>query len=132
MERPPILVIDDLHWLDKTSEEFLDYFIGRPAQTRILLLLLYRPEYTHPWGSKSYYNKIGVEQLSEAKSAEPVQSILKGAAVAPDLSRFILNRAAGNPLFMEELTHSLVESGEIQRKENQYVLVPKATCSFDR
>jgi tetratricopeptide (TPR) repeat protein len=114
--------------LDKTSEEFLDYFIGGLAQTRILLLLLYRPEYTHPWGSKSYYNKIGVEQLSEAKSAELVQSILKAAAVAPDLSRFILNRAAGNPLFMEELTHSLVESGEIQNKDNQFVLGPKASA----
>ena len=60
-DRPLILTVEDLHWIDKTTEEFLSYMIGWLPRTRILLLLLYRPEYTHQWGNKSYYHRIGVE-----------------------------------------------------------------------
>jgi class 3 adenylate cyclase len=120
--RPLVLAVEDLHWIDKSSEEFLDYLIGWLANTQILLILIYRPEYTHQWGSKSYYSKIGLDQLSTKTSAELVQSILEGAEVLPELREFILNRAAGNPLFMEELTHTLLENGAIEKKDDQYVL----------
>ena len=63
-EKPLIIALEDLHWMDKTSEEFINYFIDSMAHSPILLILLYRPEYTHQWGSKSYYNKIGLDQLS--------------------------------------------------------------------
>ncbi len=63
-ERPLVLAVEDLHWIDKTSQEFLDYLIGSLASTHILLIILYRPEYTHQWGSKSYYRKIGLNQLT--------------------------------------------------------------------
>ena len=120
--KPLVLVFEDLHWIDKTSEEFLDYFIGWLANTPILLILLYRPEYTHRWGSKSYYNNVRVDQLSIPTSAELVQSILREGEVVPELSNLILGKAAGNPLFMEELTHSLLENGSIQKKNHQYFL----------
>jgi class 3 adenylate cyclase/tetratricopeptide (TPR) repeat protein len=125
--RPLVLAVEDLHWIDKTSEEFLDYLIGFLPHTRILLLLLYRPEYTHQWGSKSYYSQIGVDQLSLASSAELVRAILEGGEVAAELRELILTRAAGNPLFMEELTHTLLENGSIRRKDHQYVLARKAS-----
>ncbi|MEE9419668.1 MAG: adenylate/guanylate cyclase domain-containing protein [Desulfatiglandaceae bacterium] len=125
--QPLVLAVEDLHWIDKTSGEFLDYFIGWLANTRILLILLYRPEYTHQWGSKSYYSKIGVDQLSAATSAELVQAILEGGDVVPELRELILGRAGGNPLFVEELTKSLVENGSIQKMDNQYVLIRKAS-----
>jgi class 3 adenylate cyclase len=117
-----VLVFEDLHWIDKTSEGFLDYFIGWLANTPILLIILYRPEYTHRWGSKSYYNTLRVDQLSIPTSAELVQSILREGEVVPELSNLILGKAAGNPLFMEELTHSLLENGSIQKKDHQYFL----------
>jgi class 3 adenylate cyclase/ribosomal protein L40E len=122
-----VLVVEDLHWIDKTSEEFLDYLIGWLAGTRILLILLYRPEYTHPWGSKSYYNRIGLDQLTAKSSTELVQAILEGGQVVPELRELILGRASGNPLYMEELTQTLLENGSIQRKEDQYVLSAKAS-----
>jgi class 3 adenylate cyclase/tetratricopeptide (TPR) repeat protein len=121
-DRLLILAVEDLHWVDKTSEEFLSYLIGGLPNTHILLLLVYRPEYTHPWGSKSYYSQIRVDQLSNSASAELVQSILEGGEVAPDLKELIPNRTAGNPLFIEELTHALLENGSIQKKDHQYVL----------
>jgi len=124
-KRPLILAIEDLHWIDKTSEEFLDYLIGFLPTTSILLILLYRPEYTHTWGSKSYYSKIGLDQLSAQTSTELVQAILEGGDVAPEIAGLVLGRAGGNPLFVEELTHSLVENGSIQRKNDRFVLARK-------
>jgi class 3 adenylate cyclase/tetratricopeptide (TPR) repeat protein len=127
-QNPLVLIIDDLHWIDKTSEEFLDYFIGWLANTPILLILLYRPEYTHRWGNKSYYSTIRVDQLSLSTSSELVQSILSEGEIVPELRDFILGKAAGNPLFMEELTHSLLENGSIEKKEDRYILSKKLTA----
>ena len=120
--KPVVMTIEDLQWIDKASEGFLDYLIGWLANVRVLLILLYRPEYTHQWGSKSYYNRIGLDQLTTKSSAELVEAILEGAEVVPELRELILSRAAGNPLYMEEFTHTLLENGSIQRKDNQYVL----------
>ncbi len=125
-ERPLILAVEDLHWIDKTSEEFLGYLIGWLANNAILLLLLYRPEYIHPWGSKSYYNSIVLSQLTTKSSAELVKAILEGSDVVAELKELILHRSGGNPLFMEEFTHSLIENGTIQRKDHQYVLSQKS------
>jgi class 3 adenylate cyclase/tetratricopeptide (TPR) repeat protein len=123
--RPLVLSVEDLHWIDKTSEEFLDYLIGWLTSTPILLILLYRPEYTHQWGSKSYYTKIGLNQLGTASSTELVEAILEGGEVVRELMELILNRAAGNPLFMEEIIHALLENGSIERKDKKYVLSRK-------
>ncbi len=120
--RPLVLVVEDLHWIDKTSEEFLDHLIGGLAHNPILLVLLYRPEYSHYWGSKSYYTQIGMDQLSTGTSAELVQSVLEQGEVVPELRELILGRAGGNPLFVEELTHSLLENGSIHKEDSQYVL----------
>jgi class 3 adenylate cyclase/tetratricopeptide (TPR) repeat protein len=125
-ERPLILAVEDFQWIDKTSEELLDYLIGWLANTPILLILLYRPEYTHQWGSKSYYTKVGVDQLGSTSSTELVQAILEDGEVAAELKQLILNRAVGNPLFMEEFTHTLLENGSIERKDRAYVLSRKA------
>ncbi len=125
-EKPLIIVIEDLHWIDKTSEEFIGYLIEWLTGSRILLILLYRPEYVHQWGSKSYYTKIGLQQLGTASSIELIQALLKAADVVPEIRELIINRAAGNPLFMEEFTHSLLENGTIERKNNHYVLSEKA------
>jgi class 3 adenylate cyclase len=124
--KPLVLAIEDLHWIDKTSEELLDYLIGKLGGTSILLILLYRPEYEHQWGSKSYYTEVRVDQLSISSSTQMVQAILDEAAIILDLQNLIIKRAAGNPLFIEEFTHTLLENGSIERKNNEYVLSRKA------
>ena len=121
-ERTLILAIEDLHWIDKTTEEFLDYLMTSLTTSKMLLILLHRPEYTHPWGSRSYFNRIGLTQLTVKSSSELVQAILEGKEVAPEISDLILSRASGNPLFMEELCHSLQENGSIQMRDEKYVL----------
>jgi predicted ATPase len=78
-----------MHWIDKTSEEFIEYLIGWLAGFHILLILLYRPEYTHPWGSKSYYNQIGLTQLTTQSSAELIRAILNDCEIEPALETLI-------------------------------------------
>jgi tetratricopeptide (TPR) repeat protein len=121
-EKTLIIAIEDLHWIDKTTEEFLDYLIGWLANISILLILLYRPDYTHQWGSKSYYTQISLDQLGIESSSELIRAILEEGEVAPELRQLILNRAAGNPLFMEEFTYTLLENGSIEKRNEQYVL----------
>jgi predicted ATPase len=101
----------------------LDYLIGWLTGARILLLLLYRPEYAHSWGSKSFYNRIGLEQLTSKSSAELIRSILQVGEAAPELEELILDRAAGNPLFMEEFTHTLLENESIRCKDGRCLLI---------
>jgi len=121
-DKPLIIAVEDLHWIDKTSQEFLHYLMDWLANAKILLILLYRPEYTHPWGSKSFYTKIGVNQLGLSSSGDLVSAILEEGDVAPELSGLILGRAAGNPLFMEEFTHALLENGSIEKQNSRYAL----------
>ena len=125
--RPLIIVIEDLHWIDKISEEFLNYFIGWLQNTKILLIMLYRPEYTHQWGSKSHYTKVGLTQLGIDSSSQLVQAILEDGEITPEIREIILKRAGGNPLFVEELTHNLLENGSIEKRDRQYVLTRKAS-----
>ena len=120
--KPLIMAVEDLHWIDKTSEELLGYLIARLGGARIMLLLLYRPEYTSPWTSKTYYSQIRVDELPLETSAEMVQAILEEGKAAPELMNLILDRSAGNPLFMEEFTRSLLERGYVERKDGHYVL----------
>jgi class 3 adenylate cyclase/tetratricopeptide (TPR) repeat protein len=122
-----VLAVEDLQWIDKTSEEFLGYIIARLGGARIMLIILYRPEYNNPWTSKTYYSQIRVDELPMEASAEMVQAILKEGKAAQDLVRLILDRAAGNPLFMEEFTRSLLERGYIERKDGHYVLTVKSS-----
>ncbi|MFB0522011.1 MAG: adenylate/guanylate cyclase domain-containing protein [Desulfatiglandales bacterium] len=125
--KPLILAGEDLQWIDKTSEEFLTYLMGWLANAPILLLIAYRPDYTHLWGSKSYYSQVRVDELSTNASAELMQSILGRGEVVPELRELIVSRAGGNPFFIEEFTHALVENGSIKRKDHQYALSTKAS-----
>jgi class 3 adenylate cyclase/tetratricopeptide (TPR) repeat protein len=121
-KKPLILAIEDLHWIDKTSESFLTYLIGWLANARILLILLYRPDYNHSWGNRSYYNRIGLDQLPMAARNELLQSLLTEAEVSSGLRELLLSKAGGNPLFIEELTNALLESGYIEKEEKRYKL----------
>ena len=87
-----------------------------------MLTLLYRTEYRHQWGSKTYYSKIGLDHLGTESSTELVKAMLEDGEIAPELKDLILERAAGNPLFMEEFTYSLKENGIIKRENDRYVL----------
>jgi tetratricopeptide (TPR) repeat protein len=120
-----LIVVEDLHWIDRTSEEFLSYFIEGLPGAHILLLLLYRPEYTPVWVSKTYYSQVRVDQLPQKTSSELISSILSDGEVSPEITELIVTKASGNPLFIEELTHGLLENGSIKKEKELYTLAGK-------
>ncbi len=121
-DKPLVIAVEDLHWIDGSSEEFLDYLVGWLADCNIMLLLMYRQEYSHPWSNKSYYTQIGLSQLGTPSSIQLIQAILAGDEIAPEIKELILARASGNPLFIEEFTHTLLENGDIRCEERCYFL----------
>ena len=122
LDTPLIIVIDDLQWLDKTSEEFISYFIEWISNTRILLLLLYRPEYNHPWASKSFYKQIGIYSLSEDESKQFIRCLLHDGQITQQIEDFIIGRTSGNPLFMEEFSYALIDNRTIVKVNSSYQL----------
>jgi class 3 adenylate cyclase len=102
--RPLIVLIEDLHWIDRTSEEFLAGFVDELASVPIMLLVTYRPGYSPPWPGKSFTSQLALRPLSPAASEKIVASILIGrdrtAAAA------IAERGEGNPFFLEELARA--------------------------
>lgn len=121
-DAPLIIVIDDLQWLDKTSETFISYFIEWVSNTRILLLLLYRPEFHHPWGSKSFYKQIGIYPLSEDESRQFIRCLLNDGEIARPIEDFIIGRTSGNPLFLEEFSYAMIENRTIAKVNGGYQL----------
>jgi len=121
-DRPLILTVDDMHWIDKSSEEVLTHLVEGIPHSRILLLCVYRPEYRHRWGELSYFTRLGLQQLSPESSSRLVEAILREGKVADDLRDLVLRKAGGNPLFMEEFTRNLLEMGAVGRRDDTYVL----------
>jgi class 3 adenylate cyclase/tetratricopeptide (TPR) repeat protein len=124
-DRPLVMAIEDVQWIDRTSEEFLGQLVGGLPAAPIMLVLLYRPEYSHPWTSKTCYSQIRVDEMSPETSEALVHAILKEGKPAPSLTQLILDRGAGNPLFIEEFTRALLDKGYIRRSDGHYVLAVK-------
>ena len=109
--RPLVIVVEDLHWIDRTSEEFLATLVERLVGAPVILLATHRPGYRAPWLDRSYVTQITLPPLTTSDSAQLVQSIVPGEPLDSDVSRAILNRGEGNPFFLEELARSVAERG---------------------
>jgi tetratricopeptide (TPR) repeat protein len=119
--RPHVLVIEDMHWIDKTTEEYLASVIDSLAGFRVLMLTTFRPGYVAPWADKTYYRQIGLDLLDEADVDQMVSALLGSRSVPPDLVRRIQDKAEGNPLFVEEIVASLRERGLLVRRNGGFV-----------
>jgi len=113
-QRPVVLVLEDLHWIDKTSEECVAVMAEGLAGMPTLILATYRPGYRPGWLDKSYATQIALQPLSEEDSMTVVRSVLPGAPVPDLLTRLILDKAEGNPFFLEELSRAVTEQGDLR------------------
>ncbi|HEX6904267.1 MAG TPA: adenylate/guanylate cyclase domain-containing protein [Thermoanaerobaculia bacterium] len=104
-----VLEIEDLHWVDKTSEDFLAFLAEGLVASRMLLIGTYRSGYRPPWIEKSYATQIALSRLTDLESQEVVRSVLRRAEPSADLMGSILIKAEGNPFFLEELARSQLE-----------------------
>jgi class 3 adenylate cyclase len=118
--RPLIMAIEDLHWIDKSSEEALMHLLESISGARILLIFTYRPEFVHTWGGKSYHSQINLNRLSNRESLSMVTYLLGTENIESGLEEFILEKTEGVPFFIEEFIKSIKDLEIIERKDNTY------------
>jgi class 3 adenylate cyclase/tetratricopeptide (TPR) repeat protein len=120
--QPLVLVFEDLHWVDPDTQALLDALVESVPSHRILLLVNYRPQYRHEWGGKTYYTQIRLDPLPP-ETAEALLETLVGADPALAALRAVLvQRAEGNPFFLEEIVRALVETGVLAGERGAYRL----------
>jgi tetratricopeptide (TPR) repeat protein len=115
-DRPIVIVVEDLQWIDRSSEEFLAGFLPRIETTAVMFIFTHRPEYTPPWATRTFYTRCPVQELGEAEAAQLLDGLLP-AGVPDETRRTILERARGNPFYLEEQAQATVEAGGLRPSE---------------
>ena len=112
-QRPLIFAIEDLHWIDKTSEDYLASLVESLVGASLMLLTTYRPGYRPPWLEKSYATQIALRNLGPHDDVTVVRAVAKHHALPAHLERMVVHKAEGNPFFLEELTQAVIEHGDL-------------------
>jgi len=120
--RPLVVAIEDLHWMDRTSEETLKYLLDSISGASILFILTYRPEFVPTWGSRSYHSQVTLTRLSNRESRAMVAHLLGTEEVDRALEELVLEKTEGVPFFIEEFIKSLRDLGIIERRNGAYCL----------
>lgn len=118
-QRPLVLVFEDLHWVDSSTEEYLAALVDAVASVPILLICTHRLGYAPPFGSRSYCTTLTLRSLSEADSLALAGQVL-GAALPREVATALMQKAEGVPLFLEEVAKALLDLGVLQRHEGGY------------
>ena len=113
--RPQVYVIEDLHWIDSASEQFLVSLVDSVPALRAMLVFTYRPGYATPFGERSYVTRVVPAALSADDSVRMAAAVLAANELPEELRRLVGGKAEGNPFYVEELVKSLEESGALRR-----------------
>jgi class 3 adenylate cyclase/tetratricopeptide (TPR) repeat protein len=120
--QPLCLVFEDLHWVDAETQGLLDALVEGLPTARILLLVNYRPEYGHGWGSKTYYSQLRLDPLPPESAEELLRTLLGEDEDLEPLERLLVSRTEGVPFFLEESVRTLVETGALVGERGRYRL----------
>jgi class 3 adenylate cyclase/tetratricopeptide (TPR) repeat protein len=120
--QPMLMIYEDAHWIDATSQEALDLLVPRLQRLPVLLLVTYRPEYTPKWAEQAHVTVLGLSRLGRRQGAELVAKLTGGRALPAQVLEQILAHTDGVPLFVEELTKSILESKLLREQADRYVL----------
>ena len=120
--QPLLLVFEDLHWIDSETQALLDTLVEGLPTTRLLLLVNYRPEYQHGWGSKTYYTQLRLDPLPPVSAAAFLHTLLGDDPSLAPLTRLLSARTGGNPFFLEESVRTLVETQVLVGEHGAYRL----------
>jgi class 3 adenylate cyclase/tetratricopeptide (TPR) repeat protein len=115
LSQPLMVIFEDLHWIDEETQAFLNLLADSIGTAKILLLVNYRPEYSHSWSSKSYYTQLRLDPLGKENAEEMLTALLGGGKELAALRRLIIQRTEGNPFFMEEIMEALFDQGMVIR-----------------
>src|SRR6185503_3178535 len=119
-EQPLLVIFEDLHWIDGETQALLDGLVESLGSARLLLLVNYRPEYQHAWGSKTAYSQMRLDALPTESAGELLDALLGDDPGLAPLKQLLVKR--GNPFFLEETVRTLVETKALAGERGRYRL----------
>lgn len=119
---PVLMVVEDFHWIDPTSQELLNLLVSRIRNLPIVLILTFRLESNPPWEGQPGVTTVKLDRLERQAGAQIVETVTGGKTLPSGVLDEILARTDGVPLFVEEMTKSVIESGQLREEEGRYVL----------
>jgi predicted ATPase/class 3 adenylate cyclase len=121
--QPVLFVMEDLHWVDPTTLEFLSLLVDQGPTARILALWTFRPDFSPPWTGHSHLTQVTVTRLPSRQVVEVIRQVAHGKALPPEVLEQIVAKTDGVPLFVEELTKMVLESDLLQEQADRYALI---------
>lgn len=121
-QQPLFLVIEDLHWIDPSTLEWLSLLIEQVPSARLLVLCTSRLDFSPPWAERTHLSQIPLTRLPQYQTTVLMQQVAHGKTLPPDVAAQIVAKTDGVPLFVEEVTKTVLESGLLQEQEAHYVL----------
>jgi class 3 adenylate cyclase len=115
LKHPIVVIFEDLHWIDSESQALLDLLADSIANSRVLLLVNYRPEYHHEWANKSYYLQLRLGALARENADTMLMTLLGDATELMPIKQLVVERTEGNPFFIEEFVQALFDDGALVR-----------------
>ena len=115
LNQPLMVVFEDLHWIDDQTQQLLNLLADSIGTARILLLVNYRPEYSHQWNNKTYYTQLRLDPLGKKSGEEMLSAMLGDSIELAPLKRLIIEKTEGNPFFMEETVQVMFDEGALVR-----------------
>src|SRR5712692_8297530 len=121
-QQPVLFVMEDLHWVDPTTRELLTLLVDQGPTARILTLCTFRPDFSPPWSGRSHLTQVTLNRLPRRQAAELTGRVAHGKALPPEVVEQVVAKTDGVPLFVEELTKMVLESGLLQEQAERYEL----------
>jgi predicted ATPase len=121
-KRATLAAWEDLHWADPSTLELLCLFLDRAQTSRILTLLTFRPEFSPPWEMRSHCTQLTLNRLRRRQVEGMIAGVMRGESLPPEVVEQVVSKTDGVPLFVEELTKMVLESGLLRKRENHYEL----------
>ena len=125
--QPVLMVVEDAHWADPTSLELFDLIVERAPSLPLLVIVTFRPEFAPPWVGRPQVTLISLNRLPRRLRAEMITHVTGGKALPQEIADQIIDRTDGVPLFIEELTKAVVESGLLVESGDQYTVAGPVT-----
>jgi predicted ATPase len=121
-QQPVLFVMEDLHWIDPTTLELLSLLVDQGPTVRILALFTFRPDFSPPWTGRAHLTQVTLARLPRRQATEMTGQVARGKALPVEVVEQVVAKTDGVPLFVEELTKMVLESGLLQEQENRYAM----------
>ena len=130
-QQPVLFVMEDLHWVDPSTLELLSLLVDQGPTARILALFTFRPDFSPPWTGRSHLTQVTLPRLPRHQAAEMMAEWPHGKALPAEVVEQVVAKTDGVPLFVEELTKMVLESGLLQEREDRYELTGPLPAAGD-